>query len=136
MCSGTVSAVSGIKNALHLAQNWLRAIEGDAERKADPTRRTALDVLVAVLALLAATASVLGSIAFGWWVLWCTSLHTIGMFRDLMGLNRAAKADAKRRAHAEIQALKVSQLSQQHGFGSKARPPLPCTRYITGHLEN
>ncbi|GIL87137.1 hypothetical protein Vretimale_14253 [Volvox reticuliferus] len=112
----TVSPVQGFGGALNLASSFLRALEADAERKADPTRRTSFDLLVALLAIFAATSLVLSSIAFGWWVLWRTTLHKIGLFRDMMGLNRAVKADAKRRTEAEIQALK-SQISQQHGFG-------------------
>ncbi|GIL66895.1 hypothetical protein Vafri_20370 [Volvox africanus] len=114
--------------ALNLASSLLRAFEADVERKADPTRRTSLDVLVALLAILAATFLVLSSIAFGWWVLWCTTLHKIGMLRDVMGLNRAVKADAKRRTEAEIRALK-SQLSQQHGFGQHQAPLLRTGSY-------
>ncbi|GLI71566.1 hypothetical protein VaNZ11_016821 [Volvox africanus] len=123
MPSRTVKHMPILGGALKLASSLHRAFEADVERKADPARRTSLDVLVALLAILAATFLVLSSIAFGWWVLWRTTLHKIGMFRDMMGLNWAVKADAKRRTEAEIRALK-SQLGQQHGFGQHQAPLL------------
>ncbi|GLC43719.1 hypothetical protein PLESTM_001508100 [Pleodorina starrii] len=117
MCAASgLNPAPVMRSALQLVQGFVRAVEADAVRRADQTQRTPLDVVVAVLALISATALVLGCIAFGWWVLWRTTLHKIGVFRDLMGLNRVAKANAKRRAEAEIRALK-NQLSQQHGFG-------------------
>ncbi|KAG2488288.1 hypothetical protein HYH03_013138 [Edaphochlamys debaryana] len=105
-----------LRRALAWVQEAIRAIEADARRKADPAERTPLDYAVAVLVLLGVLALVLGSIALGWYVLWRTTLHRIGVFRDMLGLNRAAKMESKRRAEAEIRSLK-SQLSQQHGFG-------------------
>ncbi|KXZ52694.1 hypothetical protein GPECTOR_9g740 [Gonium pectorale] len=106
--------MEGIHGLLRLADQLRLSVEAGAERRADPSRRTAVDVLLAVLALLAAAVTVLGCIALGWWVLWRTTLHRIGMFRDMLGLNRVAKAEAKRRAEEEIRALR-SQLSAQHG---------------------
>ncbi|PNW71054.1 hypothetical protein CHLRE_17g744597v5 [Chlamydomonas reinhardtii] len=93
--------------ALDYAQQLKVSIEADAQRKSDPGLRVPADYAFALLALLAAGGLVLGSIALGWWVLWRTTLHKMGPFRDLMGLNKAAKADAKQRAAAEIRALKV-----------------------------
>ncbi len=57
--------MEGIKRAIEAIQGLLHALEADAVRKMDPKRRTPLDVIVAVFALLGATALVLGYIAFG-----------------------------------------------------------------------
>ncbi|KAG2425292.1 hypothetical protein HXX76_013873 [Chlamydomonas incerta] len=99
---------------LDYVQRLKASVEADAQRKADPGLRVPADFAFALLALVAAVGLVLGSIALGWWVLWRTTLHKMGPFRDLMGLNKAAKADAKQRAAAEIRALKA-QLAAQHG---------------------
>lgn len=56
---------SGLKNALQLVSQVLRGIEADAARKADPTRRTSMDNLFAVLAFLTATTLVFACIAVG-----------------------------------------------------------------------
>lgn len=95
------------------------ALEEAAARKADPLRRTAADHLVAVLALLLAFALVLGSIALGWLALWRLTLHKIGMFRDILGLNRATKESARRKAELQMMALK-RQINALHGFGPGA----------------
>ncbi|GFR49222.1 hypothetical protein Agub_g11141 [Astrephomene gubernaculifera] len=106
------------RGLVHLQQARI-AVEQAAERKANSSERpTALDFLIAILALATVMAMVLGSVALGWRTLWRTTLHKIGVFRDILGLNRAAKAEAKRRAEAEIRSLK-SQIHQQHfGFGA------------------
>lgn len=93
------------------------AAEVDALRKASPGTRTKIDFVVAVLATLLLVALVLAPIALGWLALWHTTLHEIGMFRDIVGLNKETKQAQKLRSKEEFEDIR-RQIREQHGAPS------------------
>mmetsp|Transcript_40054 Transcript_40054/g.88945 ORF Transcript_40054/g.88945 Transcript_40054/m.88945 type:complete len:119 (+) Transcript_40054:147-503(+) len=89
---------------LHTLQDSLQ--QGASDRVAAGLPGSIPDHLLAVVAVLVALCLVLASVALGWAMVWHTTLHKIGIFRDLLGLNRARKAEQKREAQRKIAKIK------------------------------